>query len=206
MTLRFLVAGLLLAVYARARGRALPVTWADWRPIVLLGFLTNALYLGLSAFSMTALSSGTVAILASTNPLILALIAPWVLGEPLTARKAAGLAAGFLVVVNAGQLLAAGLLLAPPALLLERVGDIHWTWPFVAAQAFVIVGASWLGALIWFWLLRQGDASRASAYFFLNPVLGVFFGAILLGEPLGVADFGGAPVVALGIYVVQRAP
>jgi drug/metabolite transporter (DMT)-like permease len=59
--------------------------------------------------------------------------------------------------------------------------------------------------LIWFWLLAHGDATRASAYFFLNPVLGLFMGALVLGEPLRGADFAGAAAVALGIWLVQRA-
>jgi drug/metabolite transporter (DMT)-like permease len=57
---------------------------------------------------------------------------------------------------------------------------------------------------IWFWLLRHGDATRASAWFFLNPVIGVFLGAAILGEPLRVQDFLGAATVALGIHLVQR--
>lgn len=250
MALRFVVAGSLLLGYARLRGLALPGTWAAWRQIVLLGLLTNALYLGLSAIALQALSSGTVAILASTNPLILAVVAPWLLREPLTGWKAVGLLTGFggvvwvmrsrtgahdqpwamavtvlaivflvagnilfkrvrfkadLVVVNGGQLLAAGLILAAPSLLSEPLGAVRWTAPLLAALAFLVVATSILGTLIWFWLLRNGDASRASAYFFLNPILGLFFGALLLGEPLRPEDFAGAAAVALGIYIVQRA-
>ena len=249
ITIRFLVAGGLLLVLARLRGLPFPATLAAWRPLVVLGLLTNALYLGLSAIALTDLSSGTVAILASTNPLILAVVAPWLLAEPLTRGKALGLLVGFagvvwvmhvrvgaddrpwamavtvlaigflvagnilfkrmrfahhLLVVNAGQLLAAGLALVLPALLLEPLGAIRWTPPFVAAMAFVVVAASCVGTLLWYWLLRNGDASRASAYFFLNPVLGVFLGGLLLGEPLRAADFAGAAVVGLGIYLVQR--
>ncbi len=249
MAIRFLAAGGLLLGFARLRGLALPVTWADWRPIVVLGLLTNALYLGLSALALTALSSGTVAILASTNPLILAVVAPWLLHEPLTVWKAAGLLTGFggvvwvmgsrvgehdqpwamavtilaivflvagnvffkrtrfrqdLLVVNGGQLLAAGLLLAVPSLLWESAAAVRWTPAFLAALAFVVLVTSCLGTLIWFWLLRHGDASRASAYFFLNPVVGLFLGALLLGEPLRPQDFAGAGAVALGIYLVQR--
>ncbi len=249
MALRFLAAGGLLLGYARLRGLTLPATWAEWRPIVVLGLLTNALYLGLSAVALTALSSGTVAILASTNPLILAVAAPWLLREPLTAWKGAGLAIGFggvvwvmgsrvgehdqpwamavtilaiaflvagnvffkktrfrqdLLVVNGGQLLAAGLLLAGPSLLCEPIGAVRWTAPFLGALAFVALVTSCLGTLIWFWLLRHGDASRASAYFFLNPILGLFLGALLLGEPLRPQDLAGGAAVALGIYLVQR--
>ncbi|MBI1847171.1 MAG: EamA family transporter [Candidatus Rokubacteria bacterium] len=53
-------------------------------------------------------------------------------------------------------------------------------------------------------MLSHGDATRASAWFFLNLVLGLGLGALLLGEPLGTADVLGSATVALGIYVVQR--
>ena len=104
-----------------------------------------------------------------------------------------------------GGLLAAGVALFLPSLALEPIGTVRFTPSFLAAQAFLILGVSCLGMLIWFWLLRHGDASRASAYFFLNPVLGLFLGALLLGEPLRVQDFAGSAAVAIGIYLVQRA-
>jgi drug/metabolite transporter (DMT)-like permease len=47
------------------------------------------------------MSAGMGSIVASTNPLILALIAPWLLQEPLTVRKASGLILGFAGVVLA---------------------------------------------------------------------------------------------------------
>jgi drug/metabolite transporter (DMT)-like permease len=59
---------------------------------------------------------------------------------------------------------------------------------------------------IWFWLLRRGDATRASAWFFLNPIIGVFLGATILAEPLRAQDFLGAAAVAFGIHLVQRQP
>lgn len=249
MAFRFLVAGTLLLLVARLRGRALPATAAGWRPLVVLGLLNNALYLGLSSMGLRHVSAGMGAVIASTNPLLLAVAAAWLLRERLTALRVGGLLLSFggvvwimrsrlgednrpggmalmllaivflvsgtiafkrlrvthdLLVVNGGQLLAGGVALMGPSLLLEPVGAVRFTVSFLAAQAFLILGVSGLGMLIWFWLLRHGDAGRASAYFFLNPVLGLFLGAALLGEPLRVEDFAGAAAVALGIYVVQR--
>jgi drug/metabolite transporter (DMT)-like permease len=249
MDSRFLVAGGVLLMFARLRGSALPRRWPEWRPLVVLGLLNYALYLGLTSMALRHLSAGMGAILASTNPLILALAAPWVLAEPLTAGRAAGLLTAFagvvwmmgrrigdadrpesmalalaaivalvagtvvfkrvtltedLAVVNGVQLLTAGVALAAPSALLEPLASVRFTPSFLASQAYLIVVVSWIGMLIWFWLLRHGDATRASAYFFLNPVLGVFFGALLLGEPLRAEDFAGSAAVALGIYLVQR--
>lgn len=249
MALRFLVAGALLMAWARLRGRRLPVGWREWGGIVLLGLLNNAVYLGLTSIALRDLSAGMAAILASTNPLMLAVVAPWFLGERLTGRKIAGLIVAFagvvgvmasrvgpdnrpgamallvlsiaflvagtilfkrirpdqdLVVLNAGQLFAAGVALMVPSVALEPLGTVRFTPSFLAVQAYLIAGVSWVGMLIWFWLLRHGDATRASAWFFLNPVIGVFLGAAILDEPLRPQDFLGAATVALGIRLVQR--
>lgn len=249
MALRFLIAGALLLAWARLTGRRMPAGPREWASIALLGLLNNALYLGLTSIALRDLSAGMAAILASTNPLMLAVVAPWWLGERLTGRKATGLLVAFagvvwvmasrvgpdnrpeamallvlsiaflvagtilfkrvhpdqdLVVLNAGQLVVAGVALAVPSAGLEPLGTVRLTWSFVAVQAYLIAGVSWAGMLIWFWLLRHGDATRASAWFFLNPVIGVFLGAAILGEPLRVQDFLGAATVALGIHLVQR--
>ena len=249
MALRFLIAGALLLAWARLTGRRMPAGPREWASIALLGLLNNALYLGLTSIALRDLSAGMAAILASTNPLMLAVVAPWWLGERLTGRKATGLLVAFagvvwvmasrvgpdnrpeamallvlsiaflvagtilfkrvhpdqdLVVLNAGQLVVAGVALAVPSAGLELLGTVRLTWSFVAVQAYLIAGVSWAGMLIWFWLLRHGDATRASAWFFLNPVIGVFLGAAILGEPLRVQDFLGAATVALGIHLVQR--
>ena len=66
------------------------------------------------------------------------------------------------------------------------------------------MAVSWGAVLIWFYLLRNGDAARASSFLFLNPVIGLFLGALLLGDPLGTVDFVGAGGVALGIFLAQR--
>lgn len=249
MTSRFLIAGVAIVAVARLSGRRLPAGLRGWAPIALLGLLNNALYLGVTAIALQHISAGMGAVLASTNPVLLALVAPWLLGERLTVRKMAGLITSFagvasvmwarlgdenrpgamalflvcvvfivcgtilfkrmsfahdLVVVNGGQLLAAGLALAVPALLLESPADIHPATALWLAQGYLIVVVSGAAMLTWLWLLRHGDATRASAWFFLNPVLGLFMGAAALGEPLRAVDLLGAAAVALGIYVVQR--
>ncbi len=250
MASRFLVAGAVLVVFARMRGTRLPVQPREWWPLVLLGLLNFALYLGLTAMALLHLSAGMGAVLASTNPLMLAVLAPWVLGERVSAVKAVGIVTSFggvvwmmssrigddnrpgamvlvvvsimclvagtllfkrmrleydLFVLNGVQLLAAGVFLIVPSVLLEPVSEVRLTPSFLASQAYLVVVVSWIGMATWFWLLRAGDATRASAWFFLNPVLGLLLGAVLLGEPLGVRDFAGAATVAAGIYLVQRA-
>lgn len=99
--LRFFVAGGVLLVGARLAGIPFPRDRGTWLRLLALGIGGNALYLGLSYVALQHLSAGMGSIIASTNPLILALIAPALLGEPLTRRKLIGLLLGFSGVVLA---------------------------------------------------------------------------------------------------------
>ena len=96
---RFLVAGGLMLAIAWAAGR---LTLPDRRTLVqlaVLGALNNAIYLGFSFSGMETVSSAFVAVLISTNPLLVALAAAPLLGETLTMRKLGGLLLGLLGVV-----------------------------------------------------------------------------------------------------------
>ncbi len=92
---RFEAAGLIMAAIALAVRQPFPKTRRPWLVAAAVGILANAVYLGLTYTALHYLSSGMGAIVASTNPLILALVAPRLLGERLTPLKALGLALGF---------------------------------------------------------------------------------------------------------------
>src|SRR5207248_6181340 len=109
-----------------------------------------------------------------------------------------------LLAINTIQLLAAGLALVPVAALLESNISVQWS-PTLFAAFVYLVGVLSVGAsLLWFWLLSHGAASRVSAFYFLTPIFGIFFGAVLLGESVGPGDGVGLIAVALGILLVQR--
>jgi len=92
---RFLVAAAILATLARARGLRWPRKQADWVSLVLFGLFNSGLYLGLSYEAIRHLSAGMATIIAATNPLLLTLLAPRLLGERLTVPRLIGLALGF---------------------------------------------------------------------------------------------------------------
>jgi drug/metabolite transporter (DMT)-like permease len=101
LSARFFCAGALLVAIARVARLPWPRDARSWGFAALYGVLANALYLGLNYEALRHLSSGMGAIIASTNPLLLAVLAPVFLGERLTMRKACGLALGFAGVVIA---------------------------------------------------------------------------------------------------------
>src|SRR5207248_5132459 len=84
------------------------------------------------------------------------------------------------LVINAVQLGTAGLALILPALLFEdplraRV-DAPLVWSFLYLVFVISIGAT----LLWFRILARGEASVASAYYFLTPIFGLGLAAIIL--------------------------
>ena len=102
--------------------------------------------------------------------------------------------------------LVGGVVLTALGLLVERWGEISWTGEFVASLLYSgLVGIS-LAWVIWFALVRAGEASRVAAYIFAVPLTAVLIGVVFLDEPLGFALFVGAALVVSGIYLVNREP
>lgn len=95
LSIRFLLAGGLLLIGAKLARLTIPCDAKTWLWLLALGIGCNALYLGLTYEALRHLSSGMGSIIASTNPLIMVLVAPFLLHEALTARKLIGVLLGF---------------------------------------------------------------------------------------------------------------
>lgn len=109
LSLRFLISGLLAIGIALALGQTWRLTRAQWRATFLFGICQNALYLGLNFVAMQTVEASLAAIIASTMPLLVALIGWIVLRERLRPLAIAGLLAGvFGVVLIMGARLQAG--------------------------------------------------------------------------------------------------
>jgi len=102
--------------------------------------------------------------------------------------------------------LAGGVVLTTLGLFTERLSDISWTGPFVSSvlySAFVGTGLAWL---LFFGLVRAGEASRVASFIFVVPLAAVVIGAVLLDETLGLPLLAGAALIVSGIYLVNRTP
>ncbi|MGE8628026.1 DMT family transporter [Achromobacter denitrificans] len=177
LTIRFLIAGALMLALAAASGRWKLPAGRDLAALVLLGVLNNSLYLGLSWSGMTTVSSAFTAVLISTNPLLIGVLAGPVLGERLGWRKLAGLClglAGVALVLRSrlsgmqedlhGTLLVTGGLVALVAgtLLYKRLKPSSGLWTSTGIQS--LAGAV---ALLPFALANEslGDARMTASLF-----------------------------------------
>ena len=111
---------------------------------------------------------------------------------------------GGLWIGNCVQNLTGGLALVPFASTFESIGDIVPSWRLLMAFAFLVFLSAIVAYLLWLHLLTVLGATAASAYHFIMPPLGLFFGWLLLGERLDFVDFLGVLPVALGIWLVTH--
>jgi drug/metabolite transporter (DMT)-like permease len=70
----------------------------------------------------------------------------------------------------------------------------------LAFQTLIIAIGSYL---VWFWLLRRYLTSRLMLLSLLTPLIGVLFGAALLGDPISVRFAVGASLVLTGVLIVN---
>ncbi|MDA5557468.1 DMT family transporter [Shimia sp. MMG029] len=105
-SLRFALAGAIGVLIARALGQSWHLSAAQWRAILIFGLCQNALYLGLNFTAMTTVEASLASIIASTMPLIVALLGWSVMGERLPPMAALGLVVGFggVILIMAGRL------------------------------------------------------------------------------------------------------
>jgi drug/metabolite transporter (DMT)-like permease len=99
LSVRFLISGLIGILIARALGQSWNLSKAQWRATILFGLCQNALYLGLNFVAMQTVEASVAAIIASTLPLLVAILGIAVFGEKLRPLGAVGLLAGLAGVI-----------------------------------------------------------------------------------------------------------
>lgn len=99
LALRFLASGILGVLIAFALGQTARLTRQQWIGVVVFGVCQNALYLGMNFVAMQTIAASLAAIIASTMPLLVALVGWAFLGQKIRALGVAGLIAGVVGVV-----------------------------------------------------------------------------------------------------------
>jgi probable blue pigment (indigoidine) exporter len=95
LSLRFLISGLIAVALARALGQTWHLTRMQARSVIVFGLCQNAIYLGLNFVALQWTEASLAAIIASTMPLIVALLGWAVKGEKVSPIGLIGLGAGF---------------------------------------------------------------------------------------------------------------
>ena len=101
-----------------------------------------------------------------------------------------------------------GMSMATVALLIlsaltEPWGGIHWTATAVGSILYLACFGSVVTFVTYYWLLKRIQAVYLSLTSFINPIVAVFLGALVLGEALEPMVFVGAALVLAGILLAN---
>jgi drug/metabolite transporter (DMT)-like permease len=97
---------------------------------------------------------------------------------------------------------------APVLLLVGLVGGeqhrlpAHWSSTTLLSFTYVTVIGYVVGFAIYTWLLRAAPFTWLGTYAYVNPLLAVVLGVVLLGEPLGATTLVGSAIVLAGVALV----
>ena len=73
----------------------------------------------------------------------------------------------------------------------------------MAYQTFVTASFGLIG---WMMMIKRYGATTLHSFIFIMPISGVFFGVVMLGEPLTMGLIGSIILVTVGLIVVNRVP
>jgi drug/metabolite transporter (DMT)-like permease len=126
----------------------------------------------------------------------------WALGSVLSKRWQSGMdvfsATGWQVTAaGAGNLFF--------ALFNGDLAHVRWTARSLSATMYLVVCGSWIGYTAYIWLLEHVPTSKVSTYAYVNPVVAVFLGWLVLHERVDGFILAGSAVVVLSVILVTSA-
>jgi drug/metabolite transporter (DMT)-like permease len=126
----------------------------------------------------------------------------WALGSVLSKRWQSGMD---VFSATGWQVTAAG---AANLLFAVALGDfsrVTWTVRGVSAMMYLVVCGSWIGYTAYIWLLEHVPTSKVSTYAYVNPVVAVFLGWLVLHERVDRFIAMGSVIVVLSVILVTSA-
>lgn len=92
------------------------------------------------------------------------------------------------------------------ALFLDRPMVSYVDPKILASMAYQSFITASFGLLGWTMMIKKYGATTLHSFIFIMPISGVFFGIVLLGEPLTINLLGSIMMVTIGLIVVNRTP
>jgi drug/metabolite transporter (DMT)-like permease len=197
----------------------LPIAWATGslkrlrrrsRRLVTVAVVGIAIPFALIAYGEQHITSSLTALLIAADPLFVVLLAlPIDASERMTRVRLVGLLIGLIGVTGVAVTLSvAAIALAPPAL---SHAPQAFPSPLVIGSVVALgIVCTALGYFLYYSLIAEAGATRASLITYVNPAVAVLLGVVILGEPLTWATLVGFALIvfgcALATGVMGRSP
>jgi drug/metabolite transporter (DMT)-like permease len=126
----------------------------------------------------------------------------WALGSVLSKRWQSGMD---VFSATGWQVTAAGAANFLFAFILGDFSRVAWTTRGLTAVFYLVVCGSWIGYTAYIWLLEHVPTSKVSTYAYVNPVVAVFLGWLILHERVDRFIVMGSVIVVLSVILVTSA-
>ncbi|MGH9386398.1 MAG: EamA family transporter [Vicinamibacterales bacterium] len=129
--------------------------------------------------------------------------AAWAIGTSYTKRHKVGEDP---FAASAVQMMFSGTILLGVATMRDEWNALHFTMRSFSALAYLTIAGSLVAYTAYVYAVKYLPLSTVSLYAYINPVLAVLLGSLLLDEPFSLRIIGAAALVLGGIWVVSRTP
>jgi drug/metabolite transporter (DMT)-like permease len=173
-------------------------TVVTWRVGVglALGFLGSALLAGVTPGELLSTDlSGPVALTLAS--------ASWAFGTVYSKRNPTGTTP---YAASAVQMLAGGAVITLLGLVLGEAGQWRWSGSGIGALAYLVVFGSIVGFTAYAYALRHASATIVGTYAYVNPVVAVFLGWLILHEAVTARTIGAGVLILGAVLMIQLAP
>ena len=126
----------------------------------------------------------------------------WAIGSVLSKRWSTSADA---FVGSGWQMAFAGVVNFGVAAVVHDYSRAQWTPRGLGAIAYLIVFGSWVGYSAYIWLLKNVPMPKVATYAYVNPVVAVFLGWLILHEKVDVYILAGSAIIIAGVALVTSA-
>lgn len=102
------------------------------------------------------------------------------------------------------EMAAGGLFLLPIGLLVDPIDPGSWSTRSIVAFGYLVVFGSLVGYTAYVWLLANAPIGKVATYAYVNPVVAILLGALILHEHVTKTILIGAAVIVAAVAVVVR--
>lgn len=106
------------------------------------------------------------------------------------------------LVATGWQIGSAALVNLTTALAFGSFHHAHWTWRGATAVIYLSIFGTLFGLVAFTYLLQHVAVTKVSTYAFVNPVIAVLLGFLILGERLVALQLAGMAVIVAGVAMV----
>lgn len=101
------------------------------------------------------------------------------------------------------QMMSGGIAITLVGLFLGEGSQVHMNMAGIGALVYLIVFGSIVAYSSYIYILQYWPAAKAGTYAYVNPVVALTLGALVLGEPVSFSIIISAVIILVSVYVVQ---